>query len=83
MNSKWALQDAKNRFSEVVESAQRQGPQTITRRGKETAVLMSMEDFRKLTGGRKDLVTFFQESPLAGSGLALDRDDDTGRKVDL
>ena len=40
MRSSWALQDAKNRLSEVVERALHDGPQTITRRGKDTAVLL-------------------------------------------
>ena len=46
MHSKWALQDAKNRFSELVDTAAREGPQTITRRGKDTAVLLSVDQFR-------------------------------------
>lgn len=45
----WQLQDAKNKFSEVVETTLRQGPQIISRRGKNTAVLMSYEDYAKLT----------------------------------
>ena len=43
------LQDAKNRFSEVVEHALHDGRQTITRRGKETAVLVSVDSFRALS----------------------------------
>lgn len=44
MKSVWALQDARNRLSEVVNSAVRKGPQTITRRDKVTAVVISIED---------------------------------------
>ncbi|MDP6811412.1 MAG: type II toxin-antitoxin system Phd/YefM family antitoxin, partial [Kiritimatiellia bacterium] len=46
MDTIWTVQDAKNRFSQVVEHALHEGPQTITRRGKETAVLVSMSTFR-------------------------------------
>jgi prevent-host-death family protein len=79
MSARWALQDAKSRLSEVVESAIAQGPQTITRRGRDTAVLPSVDDFRKLTGSAGNLVTFFRGSPLAGADLALDRNHGVGR----
>jgi prevent-host-death family protein len=83
MNTVWALQDAKNRLSEVVNNAVREGPQTITRRGKETAVVISMEDFRQLTTSPGSLVSFFRKSPLAGVGLDLERNQDDGREVIL
>ena len=44
----WQLQEAKARFSEVVDASLRQGPQLITRRGQETAVLVSVEEWRRL-----------------------------------
>ena len=83
MNSRWALQDAKNRFSELVETAIREGPQTITRRGKDTAVLLSADQFRKLTAKEDSLVDFLRRSPLRGVVLGLERDRDTGREVTL
>jgi antitoxin Phd len=46
--STWQLQDAKARFSEFVEAALRNGPQTVTRRGVETAVLIPIEDWRRI-----------------------------------
>ncbi len=79
----WQLQEAKNRLSEVVEKALHQGPQVITRRGTETAVVMSMNDYRKMRQPETDLVRFFQASPLAGVELDLERARDTGRDVDL
>ena len=83
MNTIWALQDAKNRLSEVVNSAVREGPQTITRRGKEAAVVISIDDFKQLTTSPGSLVSFFRNSPLAGSDLDLARSPDYGREVDL
>ncbi|MBT7066178.1 MAG: type II toxin-antitoxin system Phd/YefM family antitoxin, partial [Verrucomicrobia bacterium] len=50
MDAIWTVQDAKNRFSEVVEHALHDGPQTITRRGKETAIMVSISAFRELAG---------------------------------
>jgi antitoxin Phd len=70
----WQLQEAKNRLSEVVEQALRDGPQVITRRGKETAVVLSYADYRRMQAGRKLLSEFFRDSPLVGADLDLSRD---------
>ena len=83
MRRSWALQDAKNKLSEVVDRALREGPQTITRRGKDTAVLLSTEDFQRLLGTSQDLVDFLRSSPLAEAALDLSRSKDPGREVDL
>jgi antitoxin Phd len=47
MNS-WQLQDAKARFSEFLDAALKKGPQIVTRRGVEAAVLVPMEEWRRL-----------------------------------
>lgn len=73
MMERWQLQDAKNRFSEVVEKAVQGGPQIVTRRGVETAVVISMEEYKRLTRPRTDLVEFFRRFPLAGIALDLER----------
>ncbi len=70
----WQLQDAKNRFSEVVQEAIAHGPQIITRRGVETAVLISIADYQKLTLQRGSIVDYFRESPLAEYEIDLTRD---------
>jgi prevent-host-death family protein len=70
----WQLQEAKNRFSEVVEEALKQGPQIITRRGIETAIVLSYTDYRKMLMQQKKLSEFFRESPLVGVDLNLTRD---------
>lgn len=74
MSRVWQLQEAKNKFSEVVEEAITNGPQVITRRGVETAIVLSYGDYRSLLLKRKKLSTFFRESPLAGENLDLARD---------
>ncbi|MBF0292654.1 MAG: type II toxin-antitoxin system Phd/YefM family antitoxin [Nitrospinae bacterium] len=79
----WQLQSAKNKLSEVVSKASTEGPQVITVRGKETAVILSIEDFRKLKEPQGSLVEFFRRSPLAGSGIVVERSRDTGRSVKL
>ncbi len=70
----WQLQEAKNKFSEVVEEAQTGGPQVITRRGVETAVVLSYAEYRALSLRRRPLSAFIRESPLAGGELDLARD---------
>ena len=47
----WPVQDAKARFSEMLDACLKQGPQLVTRRGSEAAVLVPIEDWRRLKGG--------------------------------
>ena len=44
----WSAQDAKARFSELLDTCQREGPQVVTRRGRETAMLVPVEEWRRL-----------------------------------
>ena len=79
----WQLQEAKNKFSEVVEEAQESGPQVITRRGVETAVVLGYEDYRRMVLERQKLSDFFRESPFAEVELDLQRDRSPTRDVSL
>ena len=83
MIQQWQLQDAKNRFSEVVDNAMQQGPQVITKQGKEVAVVISIEEYRKMQQPKNTLVDFFQSSPLKGVDLDLTRDQAGARDIDL
>ncbi len=83
MGSTWKLQDAKNQFSEVVKQASRSGPQIVTRHGEETAVILSIEDYRRLTRPEVDLVQFLQDSPLCGEELEFDRSTELSREIEL
>jgi prevent-host-death family protein len=80
----WQLQDAKNRFSQVVEQAINQGPQIITRHGVESAIVISYDEYRRLILRQKRLSSFFRDSPLSGIALDLRRDEAGWRSdVDL
>lgn len=82
--AKWALQDAKNRLSEVVRKASDEGPQVITLRGDDAVVVVAADEYARLT--RKpgnSLVDFLRKSPLASVALDLARARDTGRPVEL
>ena len=79
----WQLQEAKNRLSQVVNSALHDGPQTITLRGKPAAVVVSFEVYRQLTQPRTGLSQFFRQSPLHDVELDLGRSADLPREVEL
>ena len=70
----WQLQDAKNKFSELVDEALTHGPQVVTRHGVETVVVVSYNDYRKRRIEQKKLSQFFQESPLVDVEIDLERD---------
>ncbi|OGO20741.1 MAG: prevent-host-death protein [Chloroflexi bacterium RBG_16_48_8] len=82
-NHTWQLQDAKNRFSEVVNRALDDGPQIVTRRGKEVVVVLSSDEYAELTKSQPSLVEFFRNSPLVGIELDLERDRSLPREIDL
>jgi prevent-host-death family protein len=83
MNATWPLQEAKNRLSQVVEQACTSGPQTITVRGHAKAVVLSVEEYRRLTQRSTSLTDFLRHSPLYGLDLEIERNSDTGRDIDL
>jgi len=74
MTHTWQLQEAKSKLSEVVDKAMKQGPQLITKHGVEAVVVLSYVEYRKMVLSQKKLSEFFQDSPLAGVELDLERD---------
>lgn len=84
--ARWQLQTAKARFSELFRRARSEGPQWVTRQGKEAVVVLPAEEFERLSARARQpasLVEFFAASPLAKAGLDLERKPDYGRKVEL
>lgn len=82
----WQLQNAKARFSELFRRARRDGPQWVTRQGKEAVVVLPAEEFERLARRARQpesLVEFFARSPLANSGITLERDADRGREIEF
>lgn len=77
----WNLAEAKNRFSEVVNRALTEGPQTITRR-KEAVVVISAETYAELTGRRQSFKDFLLSGPSL-EGIDLERDQSPMRDVEL
>jgi len=64
-----------------VNEAEKEGPQVVTKRGVETAVVLSISDYRKLIKPKISLVEFFQKSPLHDLELDIDRSKEASRKV--
>lgn len=83
---RWKLEDAKNRFSEVVRRAEAHDPQLVTKNGREAVVVLSVEDYARLAG-TESLVDFLRDSPfaeaLAEGDLELERRRDIGRDFEL
>ena len=79
----WSVAEAKAHFSDVVERALGDGPQVVTRRGRRTVVVVSIEEWERRTQRRGTLAEFFAASPLRDSGLVVERSADGGRPVDL
>lgn len=79
----WTVAEAKAKLSEVIEQAQSEGPQVITRRGQKAAVVASVEEWERKTKRVGNLAEFFAASPLRGSGLVVQRSRETLGKTEL
>jgi len=86
----WQVQEAKQRFSEVLRAVENEGPQTITRHGEEVAVLIDINEYRRLAGPKKDLKKlllgppyFDDEMVTIMDKIEAERKGDFPRQVDL
>ncbi|OIQ71482.1 hypothetisches protein [mine drainage metagenome] len=77
----WQLQDAKSRFSELVDMTLKEGPQLVTRRGQDAVVILAASDYRRMSGTPSLLSTLF--SAPRGIPLDLDRSQEPIREVNL
>ena len=75
----WQIQQAKTRFSELVDDANQKGPQIVTRHGVERAVVLSMKEYRALTAPKLDLRDFLLSGPKFDD-IDIARDQDSGRE---
>ncbi len=81
MKNRWQLQEAKVKFSAMINEAGEHGPQYITKHGKDSAVVLSIREYQEITKRSNSLSAFFQDSPLYG--LELDRNKDSDRDIEL
>ena len=73
MRDIWQIQDAKNKLSEVISRALKDGPQLITKHGEKTVVVIAYAEYENLRKSQGKLSEFFRASPLAGVDLARDK----------
>ncbi|MBN8994490.1 MAG: type II toxin-antitoxin system Phd/YefM family antitoxin [Rhizobiales bacterium] len=87
MGNTWQVQEAKSRFSELIERAEKEGPQTITRHGKPSAVVVSMAEYERLEKAgaeeKPNLIDFLLTSGPILDDFEIERDKDVGREINL
>jgi prevent-host-death family protein len=86
----WQIQDAKQRFSEMIRAVVHDGPQIITRHGEEVAVVVDIAEYRRLTQPMVDLTGLLLGGPALSDDavevlaeVEAKRKADVGRPVDL
>ncbi len=79
---KWQLQEAKQRFSEVVRAARAEGAQFVTRHGEEVAVVLDITEYRRMMGADVDLKDYLRSAPELDA-LEIVRPREPGRQVDF
>jgi prevent-host-death family protein len=77
----WQLQDAKQRFSELVRAAQELGAQIVTRHGEEVVVVIDISEYHRLKGDVTDFKQYLRAGPEFDD-LDLDRGGEPPRELD-
>ena len=87
--SNWKLEDAKNRFSEVVRRAMDNEPQWVTRNGRPAVVVISADEYRRLASPPQNIIDFLQASPIAraaaedGVDFEIERSQEVARDIEF
>ena len=79
----WPVAEAKARLSELIDHALADGPQVITRKGREAVVVVSAEEWDRKTKRSGNLAEFFAASPLRGADVRIERTTDAPRPIEL
>ncbi len=82
-NNVWQLQEAKSKFSQLVDRAMHDKPQIVTRHGKNSVVVLSYEQYKRITMHDTELVEFLRNSPLMGLELDSIRNKDLPREIKI
>lgn len=81
MNTSWKLQDAKAKFSQVVDDALKVGPQYVTRRGREAVVILSVKEYEKIISKKPTLKEFLLSCPKMDDSFEFKRQKDYSRDI--
>jgi antitoxin Phd len=80
----WQLQEAKQKFSELVRRTLEEGPQVVTRHGEEVVVVVPVDEFRRMSGEKPTFKEFLMSAPEGLEHIIPERPkDDYPRDVDL
>jgi len=83
MRDEWQLQEAKGNFSQLIKRAASGDAQIVTVHGKPTAVVVSVNDYARLTRRRSKLSSALLRPDLAAEDLDISRSRDSGRNIQL
>lgn len=79
----WQVQEAKQRFSEVVRAAEAGEPQIVTKHGEEVAVVIDIAEYRRLRGESISFMDYLRAEPIADAEFKVERRGDLPREIDL
>ena len=79
----WQVQEAKQRFSEVIRAAEAGEPQIVTRHGDEVAVVIDIAEYRRLKGESISFMDYLRVEPVADVEIEIERRRDSPREIDL
>jgi prevent-host-death family protein len=79
---RWQVQEAKQRFSEVLRAAESE-PQIVTKHGEEIAVVLDIAEYRRLRGERIGFMEFLRAEPFIDGDLPIERSGEMPREIDL
>jgi prevent-host-death family protein len=80
---RWQVQDAKQRFSEVLRAAEAGEPQIVTKHGEEVAVVIDIVEYRRLRGETVEFMDYLRSGPHIDGDLDLERRNEPPRDIDL
>ncbi len=81
--ARWQLQEAKQQFSRVVDQAETEGPQVVTRHGKEVAVVVGIDDYERLRRDDGEMLKQLLLGPPYVDDLPIERSKELPRQIDL
>lgn len=79
----WQVQEAKQRFSELLRAAEDGEPQIVTKHGEEVAVVIDIAEYRRLRGDAPSLIDFLRSEPFIDGDIDVERPREYPRDVDL
>lgn len=79
----WGVAKAKAQFSELIDRALSEGPQTVTRSGRTEVVVVSADEWERKTKRKGNLAEFFANSPLRGARIRITRDRSKAREIEI